>query len=468
MSYVKSIGSRRELFVDDWLIESMNNMKLKLHSPVRREVVLDKDNFGYATVFKDNDLYRMYYRTGGELYNITKLKTKEEYMSRVRSSPEVTAYAESKDGVHWERPELGLIEFKGSKANNIVWDAAGLRKDTSHNFTPFKDSNPAAGDEMRYKALGGKGKNGLKAFASPDAIHWCQIRKEPVITDGAFDSQNLAFWDELRGQYVAFFRAFRFFTPISNGFRSIKRCTSQDFLHWSKPEWVDFGDTPIEQLYTNAAIPYFRAPHIYLAFPRRFVPGRKVLDGSPLNAISDQVFMTSRDGGIHWNRRFMEAFLRQGPEKENWTDRNGTISWGVVPTGEHEISLYWCDHRKMPTCRMRRGTLRTDGFVSVNAPYTGGELITKPLWFEGQRLLLNYATSAVGSVKVEVQDEEGHPIEGFELNEEMYGDEIDGEVRWKAGKDLSELADRPVRLRFVMKDADVYAFKFSPGPTNNP
>ena len=51
---------------------------------------------------------------------------------------EVTCYAESKDGITWTKPELGLFEFDGSKANNIVWDGGR----TSHNFTPFRDTNP--------------------------------------------------------------------------------------------------------------------------------------------------------------------------------------------------------------------------------------------------------------------------------------------------------------------------------------
>lgn len=461
----KEIGSRLELFVDDWLIDRLSGAALKMHAPVPREVVLEKESFGYATVFRDENCYRMYYRAGGEPYDITAIKSKEEYMHRVRTEPEITAYAESPDGINWTRPELGLFEFNGSRANNIVWDAAGTRKGTTHNFTPFRDRNPAAGPETRYRALAGKRREngGLWAFSSPDALNWRPDSRGPVITEGAFDSQNLAFWDETRGQYVAFIRDFAGRRPgMKGGVRGIRRCTSQDFFNWSRPEWVDFGDTPAEHLYTNAVTPYFRAPHLYLAFPRRFVPERKVLAGSPLEGISDQVFMTSRDGGVHWDRRFMEAFIRQGPDRENWSDRSGTISWGVVPTAENEISLYWCEHRKHPTCRMRRGTLRTDGFVSVHTGAGGGGFITKPLVFEGDRLLLNYATSAVGGVQVEILDPAGKSIAGYELNEVMYGDEIAGPVRWPAGEDVGRLAGQPVRLRFVTRDADIYAFRFAP------
>ncbi len=461
MNTAKLIGSRRELFVDDWLIDRMDGVRLKMHSPQPREIVLDGEQFNYVTVFKDEDRYRIYYRSG-KPYNVTDFKSMDEWRAAAKPAPQVTVYAESSDGIVWERPELGLYDLKGSKKNNIVWDAEGVRKNTSHNFTPFKDANPAALRDMRYKAVGGqRSSGGLKAFVSADGLRWRKLQDEPVITEGYFDSQNLAFWDELRGQYVAFIRDFIGRPPGGKGgVRTIKRCVSQDFIHWSRPVQVDFGDTPLEQLYTNAATSYFRAPHLYLAFSRRMVFSRKVLADSPLGGISDQIFMTSRDGGMSWDRRFMEAFLRQGPEPENWSDRNGTIAWGVVPTGNHELSIYWSEHDKYLTSRLRRGVLRTDGFVSVNAGYGGGEFITKPLLFEGDRLRLNYATSAVGSVRIEIQDVTGRPIEGYTLNDECYGDEIDGEIRWEAGADLGKLAGQPVRLRFVLQDADVYAFQF--------
>ena len=104
----------------------------------------------------------------------------------------MTCYAESKDGIHWSKPELGLFEFGGSKRNNIVWSGVG-----THNFAPFKDANPSCKPEQRYKALA-LGNIGLLAFQSPDGVHWSLVQNEPVITKGAFDSQNLAFWDSTR------------------------------------------------------------------------------------------------------------------------------------------------------------------------------------------------------------------------------------------------------------------------------
>ena len=236
---------------------------------------------------------------------------------------------------------------------------------------------------------------------------------------------------------------------------------SKDFVHWTQAKRIDLGDTPMEHLYTNSVIPYFRAPHIYVGFPMRFVPSRKLVKECEHPGVSDGVFMSSRDG-VHWDRRFMEAFIRPGPERNNWTHRNIITAWGVVPTGEDEMSVYYTEHYRHPTARLRRGSLRLDGFVSVHASYAGGELVTKPLVFAGKELVINYSTSAVGSVRVEVRDEKGAPIAGRTLRNcpETYGDGTERVVSWKKGGDLSNLAGRPVRLRFVMRDADLYAVRF--------
>ena len=103
-----------------------------------------------------------------------------------------------------------------------------------------------------------------------------------------------------------------------------------------------------------------------------------------------------------------------------------------------------------------------DGFVSLNAPLKGGEVVTKPLTFAGRQLLLNFATSAAGSVKVEVQDEAGQPLPGYSLADcdDVFGDAIERPATWKGSTDVGDLAGKPVRLRFVMRDADVWAMRF--------
>jgi hypothetical protein len=364
---VLEIGSRLEPLVDDYLIESLDGLEQRLHQPTPREVAITYDapwegnTSCYVTVFKDEDRYRMYFRGSG--YDPKDGSYTTQYV----------CYAESTDGITWTKPELGLVEFEGSTANNIVWEGVGV-----HNFAPFKDTNPNCKPEARYKALGGGEKGGLVAFTSPDAINWTLVSSEPVITKGAFDSQNLAFYDNVRGRYVDFHRGF------NQGVRHILTCTSTDFLNWTEPEWVDFGDTKPEHLYTNATVAYPRAPHIFMAFPKRFVPGRDT-GVHPIAGVSDGVFMTSRDGN-HWNR-WREGFIRPGAQASRWVNRNNMTAWGMLftpgslPGTPDEISLYSTEGYYVGPCHLRRYTIRQDGFVSVHAGGVSGEFTTKPMVF---------------------------------------------------------------------------------------
>jgi len=437
------VGSRRELFVDDYLIDKLDgDAELRLHKPVPQEVVLVTDQpwegntCAYYTVFRDGDLLRMYYR--GSHF---------DEKTRKRGHPEVACYAESRDGVHWTKPELGLVEFAGSKQNNIVWDGVG-----SHDFTPFKDSRPDCPAEAKYKALG-RGRPGhpagLYAFRSADGLRWSLMREGPVITKGAFDSQNLAFWDGVRGRYVEFHRGFR------EGKRDIMTCTSDDFLQWTDPVWLEYPGAPKEHLYTNAIRTYDRAPHLFLGFPTRYHPER----GSQV----EPTLMSSRDGRTF--HRWTEALIPVTAPEDRDGNRSNYMGWGMVtlPGNDRELSVYATEaYYKGPDSRLRRFTYRVDGFVSVRAPAAGGELVTKPLVFDGKELSINFATSGEGSLRVEIQDAGGDPVPGFTLAEstKLSGDEIEQVVAWKQGPDVARLAGKPVRLRFVLKDADLYSFRF--------
>lgn len=454
---VINLGSRRELFVDAFLIESTKNAALTLERPHDEGIAVKFDKpwegafCGYATILRDGALFRAYYRGLPSA-------------GKDGSLAEVTCCAESRDGRTWTKPELGLFEAGGSKANNIV--LAGLDP-FSHNFCPMLDPRPDVPADQRFKALGGTARSGLVAFVSADGLRWQKLRPEPVITQGAFDSQNVPFWSEQEQSYLCYFRVFK------DGYRRIARTASKDFLSWTAPELMEYGDRPIEHLYTNQTSPYFRAPHLYVAIAARFFPGRQVLTDEQARAIrvdpgyfkdcSDGILMTTR-GGTRYDRTFMEGFLTPGIGIENWVSRTNYPALNVVQTGPSEMSFYVNQNYGQPTSHLRRYSLRLDGFSAIAAPYTGGEFVTKPLAFTGKALELNFMTSAAGGVSVEIQDAAGKPLPGYALADavETIGNEIDRTVRWKSGPDVSPLAGKPVRLRFVLHDARVYALQFRP------
>lgn len=433
------IGSRLELFVDDFLVGQMKgDVRQQLHRPKPEEVVLVTDRpwegntCAYYTIFQDGDLYRMYYR-GSHHDEKTKKTTHRQ----------VACYAESRDGVRWNRPELGLFEWDGSKANNIVWDGPG-----THNFTPFKDANPDCAADAKYKALAGGYQRGLWPFHSPDGIRWRRVSDDPVITRGAFDSQNLAFWDPTRKRYVDFHRTFR------AGVRDIMTCTSRDFLNWTEPVVLEYPGAKSEHLYTNAIRPYERAPHILIGFPTRFLPNTQQVEPT---------FMASRDGRTF--RRWAEALIPLTAPEDRDGNRSNYMANGLVqlPTNDREYAVYGTEaYYAGPNSRLRRFTYRVDGFVSMRGGPAGGELITKPLRFGGEQLVLNYQTREGGSVAVELLDTTGRPIKNYELDSchKLTGDEIDTAVGWRAAKTLGELAGKPIQVRFVLRNADLYSIRF--------
>ena len=487
------IGSRRELFVDDFLIERLaGKAELRLHHPEPREIALVHDapwegsGSGYHSVFQDGKLYRMYYKAW-------QLDVQPPGTVKTNAHPLYCCYAESDDGIRWRKPELGLFEFKGSKKNNIVMAPGRIGEanpDPGHPAV-FKDGNSDAPADARYKAIVRSEKpHGVLAFKSPDGIHWTPMRGTPVITEGAFDSQNLAFWDPVRAEYRAYWRIFT--AGVANGttwkpsgVRAIRTATSKDFLSWGPHADLKYVDSPPEHLYTNQVKPYHRAPHLFIGFPTRYtergwsdsmrslpeLQNREWRAKASLRygtAITEGLLMASRDGVTF--KRWNEGFLRPGIEREGtWNYGHQYIAWHLVETksaldgAPDELSLYavesyWTGN----SSALRRYTLRLDGFVSVNAPMSGGEFVTKPLTFKGGKLTINFATSAAGDVRIEIQSAAGKPLDHYTLDDcpPIFGDAIERAVTWKNGGDVSALAGQPVRLRFVLKDADLFAIQF--------
>lgn len=442
---VVEISSRWELFVDDWLIESFRDARLRLNTPVRQEVVLVTDkpwegvDSAYYSVIHDGNRVRLYYRG---------------YCPADADGRQVTCMAESADGIHFTRPNLGLYTFNGSKQNNIIWQGV-----EAHNFAPFLDTNPDGKPSERYKALAGINSK-LYAFASPDGIHWRKLQADPVITEGTFDSLNTAFYDTVLHRYRCYSRYF--LDSGYQGARAIQGCTSTDFVHWDKPQPNRYREgVPRQHFYTNATRPVPDAPHILVSFPKRFYPERTKRANYKEAGLSDSAFMSSRDG-LNWERAFLEAWVRPGQDEKNWTQRSNMPAAGIVQMSPNEYMMYISEHYEWPDNRLRRLTLRKHGFASVHADFAGGEFTTRLIHLTGKHLVLNYATSAFGSVLVEILDAEGKPIEGFTAKdmEPLFGDEIEAKIRWKQST-LSSLKGKTVRLRLLLKDADIYALKLA-------
>lgn len=466
------LGSRRELFTSHYMVETLIDAALHLHEPVRKENIfqinepLDNAGTGCFNLVHVDGRFLLYYRGYHPISE--NLPDGQRWGTEGWEETQTTNLLVSNDGIHFERPNLGLVEAHGSMNNNILF-----RGPEAHNFCVFVDENSSVPPEQRFKAIGGEGGHKilsnpdgryLYGFSSPDGIKWRPIQEGPLDITGSFDSVNVPFWDNYMGCYRIFSRYLET-TEDGIGFRAIQSCSSEDFIHWTHPKHHVYDDgIPLQHFYTNATMPCPGAEHILLSFPMRFVPERtKEVTGMdyPGEGVSDAVFMTSRDG-VHWDRTFLDAWLRPGLDERNWSHRSQTPAVGLFPTAPNEWSMYVAEHYGWNTNALRRLTVRPHGFASVRANYQGGELVTKPFTFSGSKLYLNYSTSAVGSVSVEIQDLEGRPLEGFAMLDidPLFGDNLDFPVVWKSAGDLSRLNDTPVRLRFLLSDADLYSIRF--------
>jgi len=488
------IGTVKQLFIDDLFIESSEGVALCMNPPVQHPEVLvtgdqpwERNGIGaYNTVCREDDgRFRMWYD------GAIKGGLPQEGARRL-------CYAESTDGIRWEKPSLGLIEFEGSKDNNIV--APRLERQSMQGGTIFRDER--APSEERYK-LWSKFRPtddqtkegtlpGLWAMRSPDGIHWEECPGQPNPPGTACDTQNMIFWDERIQRYVGYTRvaatqhrpeAADADSPVNRAgrgrYRSVGRITSPDFVTWSDLEIVfeadeedlampvpDQRDDPRPNIdfYTSCAQPYPWAQDVYLMMPSAYYHWEE----NDYPATMDVQLLTSRDG-IKWQRAGdRKPFLRRGLD--------GTTSGGMIfanpwliPMGD-ELWFYYAGTQRShgdasdapKKSGVMRASIRMDGFISADAGYRGGELTTPVIRFGGDRLELNLDGSAGGWLKVEIQDAHGQPMPGFSLDEAdaLVGNAISKRVTWRGSQDVSALTRQPVRLRFAMRDMKLYAFGF--------
>ena len=459
----RTFGTQKQILFDDALVDDKRGFTLTMNPAIRTEspvVVADKP-----------------WETGGvHLGSIVSGEKSEHEMWYHSGDPDgdgsVLCYATSADGIAWEKPELGLFEFEGSKQNNIV--ARGLLAGV------FAD--PHDSPERRYKLIsrgrspwgftsvncGGarfryyQGKldtwnyHGLDGAHSPDGMHWT-LYDEPIMPWYS-DTQNVAFWDDRLERYVAFVRWNEHLHVDEGGrqvgsfdYRAIARSESVDFANFPAPEKIlepDFSlvedaDQSGGGLYNTAAIKYPLAADAYLIFTSAYHHTSDTLDIQ---------LAVSRDG-IHFDRWF-EPFVRLGVTGAAGDE---LFFYYTGMSSRHDLDF---DHDEPPCAGRLR--VRLDGFVSQDADAEESSLTTVPFVLEGDRLQLNMDASSRGWLNVEVLDASGHTLWGYskaEADRLMFND-IAQAVTWNGDGDLSSLRGRNVRLRFIGQSAKLYAFQF--------
>ena len=429
------VGNDRQLFLDDTFFDRQQRIELVAHQPSPAEVALVSDRpwetgsgLHQSSVLEDRGTFHMWYRS-------------DEGPPDAKANRARVCYAESSDGIYWERPNLGLIDRERSRDNNILFP------DENYPLNADVIIDPNGPPSERYKMIGrsrGEGYDHIVGLVSEDGIGWREVDQNPLISDPPLDTHNILVWDDERDRYVIYCRGVGTSRPGSfrGGHRSIRRSESEDFIHWSEPETIiqaDEDDPEHLHFYTIAAEKYGRAARSHFMFPMVYYPERDY-PGAPFNGVSDVQLATSRDG-IAWKRRFRRPLISPGLDERNWVDRNPIMGRGILQTGPNEVSMYYSEFLRsgIGNSRIRRCTFRTDGFVSVQGPYAGwGEFTTPLLTFSGAELEMNYSTSGGGSIFVELQEADGTAVPGFSLDDcdVVFGDKIEGVVRWNGSTNV--------------------------------
>lgn len=495
MSDAIDIGNRKQLFIDNKWFFTQRGMTLTVNPPIKGEIVLAPEKpwearalGAYSTIIEHGGKYKMWYRCFS-------------YSDSVSIPAHSICYAESADGIHWDRPDLNLFEWEGIKENNIVMPGSdgGVMLD------------PNGPDEHRFKAVcnikesgiwpeskgcvTGFWKDGkfhavmeLYLCTSPDGIHWTR-RKTPV-SDYFHDTHNHFFYDTRLKKYAAYLRTHK------RG-RTVARLEFDDPLDLP---WIPLGeghpkaekffptvltcdesDPPDTDLYTPCVHQYPWADDVYFSFttPYRHYPvgdtsdttlegrdkqGRRRNDG-PI----DVQLAVSRDG-VNWARPDRRPYVPLGL-KGDYDGGHTYMCLGMIRKG-NEIWMYDSPfHRThgvwgtdvQPDPGLRRLVQRLDGFISADADYTGAEFTTPLLTFGGSRLELNVDCSALGQVWVEIRDEKNHVIPGYSLADSIDVDrnQIAAPVRWQERDNVADIEGRSVRLHFKLRACKLYAFQFT-------
>lgn len=464
------VGSSKQLLFDDRFIEASKGTALRMNPPQKVGPVLIPENpwedksLGFcASVLEHEGIFKLFYETWS---------TKGTFV----------CLATSENGVTWERPRLGIIEFDGSTDNNIVFEAGG-------EAVVFLD--PHGKPEERFKMIcvqdwPSKETGGVYCHTSPDGLHWTA---GPKVFDLVPDTANQAAWDNQRGRYVAYVRKW---DPL----RKVGRIEMDDimqpwpytplgeqaFFIWGKESIAvpsremptafgyDEQDPAVSDHYNPAIVEYPWAQNAYFSFPSAYMHFPEPPDWKFYNdGLLDIQLAVSRDG-VEFHRPERGPYVELGLTGEPDSLSN-YMAVGMARVGDYLYQYYGGydvthglpeSEQEMPIgsfCAVRQ---RLDGFVSVDAPWEGGEFMTPPITFTGERLVLNLNASAMGVCLVGILDENGEPIEGFGADycDPLRGNSLAQTVTWGGKSDLSALAGKPVRLHFMMRAAKLFAFQF--------
>ena len=516
------IGSENQLFVDDFVIDRQVGLKRSLHQPKKQGLIKEADGRDWErggvyvgkTVCQDNaGKFHMTYRHywwDAELQKLPRVGIDKAHWFH-----ETVGYATSDDGIHWTKPNLGLVEAptKLVPKNSFPFETPqGVSRDNNLGYPIFFATDLHAHGNItepskRFLLQYADAWSGDDPFAKPVGGQLCFAADWPDITDpnwkqkltpvvgGKLSPRGLGFpmvtgFDHQTNEWFMTCQDVIGSWVKRNG-RDIARCATPDLVNWTGPtpilqvaddesrkpedyvEYMDLWSHRVGGTKTGAWLGQLWIFHSDRSSPEYQMP---TIPNVWRKGTTEIRLVISRDAGKTWQRVCdRDVWL---PHHESEVGYDYLPCCSVPLRVKDELRFYYAcwngehlafyrDGTPYYSNRMRNSstawaTLRVDGHVSLDGGKQPGHLVTHPIRFDGGQLLVN-AKVPSGVMRVEVQDDAGKPIAGFSLEDchSVTGDSIRRPIAWKANQDVSSLAGRVIRLKFELQQGELYSFRFA-------
>jgi hypothetical protein len=444
------IDPKRQLFIDDYCISSTENLTRQFHQPTKYPGNPLMPGVPVAVLYDNKSgKFRMWYNMN---------------------------YAESTDGIHWTKPDLG------PEGNRVF---SGPREVRGFIYNP-DTTDP----ERRYEAVIERRadekineKGGFYAYHSADGLHWKQQPERPIVRRAYSNMNPGPFWakgvgdtsifryDPVLKKYICDAK-FNIYLPEEKikqlgivqdhkpRLRLRAFMESDDLIHWNRERFLMFPDRldpPDRQLYGHIGFVY-ESMWVGMIRTMRLIPkGFKQVDIQ---------LSYSRDGR-HWSRPSQrKPFIPLGTDDSWDADYLGPAK--IIPAlVGNELWFYYfgarnADRKDVKNWSFAIGLakLRRDGFTSLNAGQTPGQIITRPMTFKGKKLFVNADVAEDGWVKAAVLTRESEPVASYTLDDSiaLTKDTTKGRMIWNSKKELAPPGDDHLRLVFQLKNAKLYSF----------